>query len=509
MKRLILTLISCAFALLALAPTSAIAADGSGVVNSNENAATAIKTDSSAFGLSDVTRNQIGLNKTYDGTYYGYAFPLGKTATSHFAVVVTDSKIVAYVPQDMADAAGFDMKSESQRNAFKNMLGTLDVDLSDGGTELSSINEDWVFTSEKTYKQGKTTFTFDREIEQGYYYVTCTGLGKEGNRNAASFCLSGQVLPADQVVVADQGSWLDQLMDFLSPENMDYRPLWVSLKTAAVAMVFIFVLGLLAARQCMHVKSRWKSMLDSIFTIPMVLPPTVVGFILLVIFGNSSGFGRFLLSHGIQLVFSWPAAVIAATVVGFPLMYRTCLGAFENLDVNMLDAARTLGWSEGRIFRKLMLPLSWPSIAAGIVLAFARAMGEFGATLFVAGNYAGVTQTMPIAIYFAWMGGNSPVAVFWVVVVILISFAIILIINLYSSHAQRYRKTGGKDDGASAQETGEVVFALDEDVAAELGFSSKMERTRGHGHVQPKGDGAIIADAKPGSGADADVGEER
>ena len=211
----------------------------------------------------------------------------------------------------------------------------------------------------------------------------------------------------------------------------------------------------------------------------MVLPPTVCGFILLVIFGSSTPFGRWLMDHGIQLVFSWPAAVLAATVVGFPLMYRTVLGAFEALDTNMLDAARTLGWSEGRIFRKLMLPLAWPSIAAGIVLAFARAMGEFGATLFVAGNYAGVTQTMPIAIYFAWMGGNSPVAVFWVVVVIIISFVIILIINIYSAHAQRYRKAGGKGTKEDAIYTadpsaaGEVAFAIDEHMAAELGFNAK------------------------------------
>ena len=108
----------------------------------------------------------------------------------------------------------------------------------------------------------------------------------------------------------------------------------------------------------------------------------------------------------------------------------------------MLDAARTLGWSETRIFRKLMLPLAWPSIAAGLVLAFARAMGEFGATLFFAGNYAGVTQTMPIAIYFSWMGGSTDVAIFWVIVVIVISFIIIMFINLYSAHVQKYRQAG-------------------------------------------------------------------
>ena len=166
------------------------------------------------------------------------------------------------------------------------------------------------------------------------------------------------------------------------------------------------------------------------------------GFLLLLAFGNSTEFGRWLMAHGIELVFSWPAAVIAATVVSFPLMYRTARGAFEALDPNMLDAARTLGWSNLRIFLRLMVPLAWPSIAAGTVLAFARAMGEFGATLFVAGNYAGITQTMPIAIYFQWMGGNTDVALFWVVVVIIISFLVILLINVYSSHSQRYRSSG-------------------------------------------------------------------
>jgi molybdate transport system permease protein len=182
----------------------------------------------------------------------------------------------------------------------------------------------------------------------------------------------------------------------------------------------------------------------------MVLPPTVCGFILLVTFGNSTAFGRWLIDHGIMLVFSWPAAVVAATVVAFPLMYRTSRGAFEALDPTLLDAARTIGWLERRIFFKLMLPLAWPSIAAGTVLAFARAMGEFGATLFVAGNYAGVTQTMPIAIYFQWMGGHSDVATFWVFVVVLISFVVILLINWYASHTQRYRRAGSDvaDDGS-------------------------------------------------------------
>jgi molybdate transport system permease protein len=215
----------------------------------------------------------------------------------------------------------------------------------------------------------------------------------------------------------------------------------------------VFVLGLAAAYFSLKISSRLTGVIDSIFTIPMVLPPTVCGFLLLMLFGNSTAVGKWLIEHGIELIFTWPAAVIAATVVAFPLMYRTARGAFEAQDPAIFDAARTLGWSESRIFMRLMLPLAWPSIAAGTVLAFARALGEFGATLFVAGNYAGVTQTMPIAIYFQWMGGRSDIATFWVFVVILISFAFIVFINWYASRTQKYRRrdgggSGGGDSGS-------------------------------------------------------------
>ena len=161
---------------------------------------------------------------------------------------------------------------------------------------------------------------------------------------------------------------------------------------------------------------------------------------LLLALGNNTALGRWFIDIGFPLIFSWPATVIAAVIVAFPLMYRNARGAFESLDPNMLDAARTLGWSETRIFFKIMLPLSWSSIAAGTVLAFARALGEFGATLFLAGNYLGVTRTIPIAIYFEWMNGNIEVALFWTVVILIFSFIVILFINLWSQHTTRYRK---------------------------------------------------------------------
>lgn len=155
---------------------------------------------------------------------------------------------------------------------------------------------------------------------------------------------------------------------------------------------------------------------------------------------RNTAFGRFFQEIGFPLVFSWQATVIAAVVVAFPLMYRSARGAFESLDPNMLDAARTLGWSNGRIFMRLMLPLAWSSIASGTVLAFARALGEFGCTLFLAGNQLGSTRTIPIAIYFEWMNGNTEATWFWTIVLLVFSFLVILFINLWSRHTTRYRQ---------------------------------------------------------------------
>ena len=221
---------------------------------------------------------------------------------------------------------------------------------------------------------------------------------------------------------------------------MDYSPLWVTLKTCGVAIVFVFFLGLAAAYFTLRISKRAQDIFDTVFTIPMVLPPTVCGFLLLSALGRNTAFGRFFQEIGFPLVFSWQATVIAAVVVAFPLMYRSARGAFESLDPNMLDAARTLGWSNGRIFMRLMLPLAWSSIASGTVLAFARALGEFGCTLFLAGNQLGSTRTIPIAIYFEWMNGNTEATWFWTIVLLVFSFLVILFINLWSRHTTRYRQ---------------------------------------------------------------------
>jgi molybdate transport system permease protein len=191
-------------------------------------------------------------------------------------------------------------------------------------------------------------------------------------------------------------------------------PFWISLETAAATTAATFVLGILAAWGMSRWRSRWRALVDGLLTLPLVLPPTVVGYVLLLIFGRQSAVGRVIEQLGYTLVFSWPATVIAATVVAFPLMYRTALGAFEQVSPDLLGAARTLGASEWRAFATVVLPLARPGVLAGTVLAFARALGEFGATLMFAGNIPGRTQTMPVAIFFAAEGGDFRGAFLWV-----------------------------------------------------------------------------------------------
>jgi molybdate transport system permease protein len=180
-------------------------------------------------------------------------------------------------------------------------------------------------------------------------------------------------------------------------------------------------------------RRRLGSIFDVIFTLPMVLPPTVLGFILLLIFGKQGPVGKILSLIGIKIIFSWPATVIAAVVVAFPLMYNTSKAALEQIDKNLLNAARTLGVSEGKIFWTISLKLAWPGVAAGTVLAFARALGEFGATMMVAGSIPGKTQTIPIAIYFAVEGGDMRNAFIWVGIVSMLSFVVIILTNIWSS----------------------------------------------------------------------------
>lgn len=206
------------------------------------------------------------------------------------------------------------------------------------------------------------------------------------------------------------------------------EPLYVSLKTAMVATVITFFLGIYIAYIVSRMK-RGKLIVDALLTLPLVLPPTVIGFFLLSMFGNQGTFGKFLNQFGISIVFTWWGAVIAAVFVAFPLMYRTTKSTFEQFDKNILYAARTLGLSEITIFHKIVLPNCMPVILAGTILAFSRTLGEFGATIMIAGNIPGKTQTISIAIYQAVQAGNRQLAYQWVVVILCISFLCILAMN--------------------------------------------------------------------------------
>ncbi len=211
---------------------------------------------------------------------------------------------------------------------------------------------------------------------------------------------------------------------------VDPSPLVISLATTFTATAATFFLGVFAARKMQDVGGSLRAWIDGILTLPLVLPPTVVGFFLLLMLGRRSLIGHALEQVGIIVVFSWPATVIAATVVAFPLMYRTTLGAFEQVNPTLLEAARTLGASEWTVFRRVLLPLAAPGVIAGTVLSFARAMGEFGATLMLAGNIPGRTQTMPIAIFSAVESGDMRVAVLWVSLIVVISLAMIRLLNV-------------------------------------------------------------------------------
>ncbi len=212
----------------------------------------------------------------------------------------------------------------------------------------------------------------------------------------------------------------------------DLSPLWISLKTAALATCITFGLGLAAAYWMLGYRGKGRSLIEALFISPLILPPTVVGFLLLMVLGKNGPLGQ-LLPADLTIVFTWYAAVLTATVVAFPLMYKTTLGSFEQIDTNLLQAARTLGASETTIFWRISVPLALPGILAGTTLAFARALGEFGATLMLAGNIPGQTQTIPMAIYFAVEGGAPQEALFWSLIMIGISLSGITAANLWQS----------------------------------------------------------------------------
>lgn len=215
---------------------------------------------------------------------------------------------------------------------------------------------------------------------------------------------------------------------------MDYSPLIVSLKTACVSIIITFIIGILAAWLVESRKNeKLKMILDGLFTLPLVLPPTVAGFMLLYVFGVYRPIGKFFIDvFNFKIVFSWSATVIAAFVMSFPLMYRSCRGAFEQVDPNLMDAGRTLGMSEWKIFWKIQFANAKPGVLSGAILAFARGLGEFGATSMIAGNIAGKTRTLPMAVYSQVAGGDYNGAYVYVFILIIIAFIAIILMNYFA-----------------------------------------------------------------------------
>ena len=223
--------------------------------------------------------------------------------------------------------------------------------------------------------------------------------------------------------------------------GFDWSPFWISLKTGVVATVICFFLGLWAAREVLRLGPRARAVVDGILTLPMVVAPTVAGFFLLLLFSLRRPVGAFLYEQmGIKVVQTWLGCIIAASVIAFPLMYRNARAAFEQVDINLIHAGQTLGMSDSRIFWRVVMPAAGPGIASGTVLAFARAIGEYGATSMLAGNILGKTRTVSVAIASETAAGNYGTAGFWVVVIVLISFVIVALINIVSGKGMKTRR---------------------------------------------------------------------
>lgn len=214
---------------------------------------------------------------------------------------------------------------------------------------------------------------------------------------------------------------------------MDYTPILISLKTASAAIVFTFFIGIFAAWGVISIKNQYlKAVLDGLFILPLVLPPTVAGFFLLYLLGVKRPIGHLLVElFGIRIPFSWSATVVAAVLLSFPLMYRSARGAFEQVNENTIYAARTLGMSEWNIFWRVRVAAALPGVASGGILAFARGLGEFGATAMIAGNIAGQTRTLPLAVYSAVAAGNESLAAKYIPLILIIAFLCIFGMNFF------------------------------------------------------------------------------
>jgi len=214
---------------------------------------------------------------------------------------------------------------------------------------------------------------------------------------------------------------------------MDYAPVWISLKTTVTATVITFFCGVLAAWWRLGCRKPLAGLMDALFLLPLALPPTVVGLLLLLFFGRSSPIGHLFDEWGVSVIFSWEATVITAVVASFPLMYLAAHAAFQQIDHELLDVGRLLGLGEWRLLWSLLVPLAWPGILAGVTLSFVRALGEFGATLMLAGNLPGRTQTIPLAIFFHVESGETTPAILLALFTLLISLVALVILRLPQS----------------------------------------------------------------------------
>ena len=232
---------------------------------------------------------------------------------------------------------------------------------------------------------------------------------------------------------------MQEILDFL--QSLDWSPLVISIKTGIVATILSFFFGIFAARAVMKLRPGARAVIDGFLTLPMILPPTVAGFFLLLIFSLRRPFGAALYENfSIKAVQTWLGCILAATVIAFPLMYRNARAAFEQVDANLVYAARTLGMSEIKIFWKVVIPSAGPGILSGTILTFARAMGEYGATSMLAGNIPGKTGTISQKIAMVIQDGDYGTAGFWVVVIMLIAFFVVLVMNLLGSGGNKHKK---------------------------------------------------------------------
>ena len=208
--------------------------------------------------------------------------------------------------------------------------------------------------------------------------------------------------------------------------GIDLTPLWLSLRVASLATLFAFLFGVVGAFLLARMQVAGKNILDAILTLPLVLPPTVLGYYLIVLLGRNGWIGRWLReAFGVSLIFTWQGAVVACAIVSLPMVFKSARAAFEGVDQNYEYAARTLGLSELAIFFRVSFPLAWRGILAGTMLAFARAMGEFGATLMIAGNMPGKTQTLSMAVYSAVQAGNDSLATTFVIIMSVVCIGIL------------------------------------------------------------------------------------